>query len=193
MPKLILGFIGEMASGKGTAVSYIKEKYGATTYSFSTMLRDILDRLYLPHTRDNMIDLSVWVRGHFGEDTMARTMANDIEKDPREIIAVEGIRRPADIEYLKKLHGFHVIEIVADERTRYDRLVKRAQNPGDATKTLEEFQADAQKPTEISIREVAQEAPEHVNNNGAVEELQRQLDELVTKCHPGPAAGSGIQ
>lgn len=181
MSKLILGFVGEMASGKGTAVSYIKEKYGATTYSFSGMLRDMLDRLYLPHTRDNMIDLSVWVRKHFGEDTMARTMANDIEKDPHEIIAVEGIRRPADIEHLKKLPGFHVVEIVADERTRFDRLVKRAQNPGDATKTLEEFQADSQKPTEISIREVAKEATEHVDNNGTVEELEGQLDALIKK------------
>lgn len=181
MPKLILGFVGEMASGKGTAVSYIKKKYGATTYSFSTMLRDILDRLYLPHTRDNMIDLSVWVRGHFGEDTMARTMANDIAKDSHDIIAVEGIRRPADIEHLKKLSGFRVVEIVADERTRFERLVKRAQNPGDATKTLEEFQADSQKPTEISIRDVAKEATEHMDNNGTTEELHRQLDTLIKK------------
>ncbi|OGL88572.1 hypothetical protein A3H75_03335 [Candidatus Uhrbacteria bacterium RIFCSPLOWO2_02_FULL_51_9] len=179
MPKLILGFVGEMASGKGTAVAYLKEKHDASTYSFSGMLRDILDRLYLPHTRDNMIDLSVWVRGHFGEDTMARTMANDIEKDPHDVIAVEGIRRPADIEYLKKLSGFHVVEIVADERTRYERLVKRAQNPGDAAKTLDEFQADSQKPTEISIRDVAKEATERVDNSGSVEELQKQLDELV--------------
>ncbi|MEK7532188.1 MAG: AAA family ATPase [Patescibacteria group bacterium] len=181
MPKIILGFVGEMASGKGTVVSYIQEKYGAATYSFSTMLRDMLDRLYLPHTRDNMIDLSVWVRGHFGEDVMARTMANDIEKDPHDIVAVEGIRRPADIEYLKKLPGFHVIEIIADERARFERLVKRAQNPGDATKTLEEFQADSQKPTEISIREVAREATERVDNNGTVEELQQQLDALIKK------------
>ena len=192
MPKLILGFVGEMASGKGTAVSYIKEKYGAATYSFSTMLRDMLDRLYLPHTRDNMIDLSVWVRGHFGEDTMARTMANDIEKDPHEIIAVEGIRRPADIEHLKKLPGFHVVEIVADEHTRYDRLVKRAQNPGDAAKTLEEFQADSQKPTEISIREVAREATERVDNNGTVEELQKQLDVLVLSLRGGHQTDEAI-
>ena len=179
--KLILGFVGEMASGKGTAVAYLKEKHGASTYSFSGMLRDILDRLYLPHTRDNMIDLSVWVRGHFGEDTMARTMANDIEKDQNHLIAVEGIRRPADIEYLKKMSGFHVVEIVADERTRYERLVKRAQNPGDTTKTLEEFQADSQKPTEISIRDVAREATERVDNNGGAEELYGQLDELIKK------------
>ena len=181
MPKLILGFVGEMASGKGTVVSYIKEKYGGASYGFSTMLRDMLLRLYLPQTRDNMIDLSVWIRGHFGEDVMARTMANDIEKDPHDIVAVEGIRRPADIEYLKKLPGFHIIEIVTDERTRYDRLVKRAQNPGDAAKTLEEFQADSQKPTEVSIREVAKDATERVDNNGTVEELQQQLDALIKK------------
>ncbi|MEK7102150.1 MAG: hypothetical protein AAB912_00790 [Patescibacteria group bacterium] len=82
---------------------------------------------------------------------------------------------------MKKLPGFHVIEIIADERARFERLVKRAQNPGDATKTLEEFQADSQKPTEISIREVAREATERVDNNGTVEELQQQLDALIKK------------
>lgn len=181
MNKIIFGFVGEIASGKGTAVSYLKEKYQAVPYGFSGMLRDVLDRLYLPHTRDNMIDLSVWVREHFGEDTMARTMAQDVEKDPAQFIAIEGIRRPADIVYLKKMPGFHLIEITADPRVRFERLRARAQNPDDASKTWEAFEADAQKPTEISIREIARDATERIDNNGTVEELQKQLDELIKK------------
>ena len=181
MAKVIFGFVGKMSSGKGTSVAYLKEKYNAATFSYSTMLRDTLDRFYLPHTRDNMIDLSVFVRGRFGEDTMAKAVAHDIEKDAADFVAVEGIRRLADIEYLKKLPGFILVEIVVDQKTRFERLKNRGQNPDDASKTWEEFLADAEKPTEVSIREVAAHASEKVDNNGSFEKLYRQLDKLVEK------------
>jgi len=179
MPKLILGFVGEMSSGKGTAVKYLHEKYNAQTYRFSTMLRDVLDRLYLPHTRDNMIDLSIWIRQRFGEDTMAKVMAKDIEKSNANFIAVDGIRRIADIEYLKKNPGFHLIEIVAEPRVRFERLKARRENTDDAKKTWQQFQDDASKETEKSIRKIAIEAEDKVDNNKNLEELYRQLDGLV--------------
>ena len=181
MSKIIFGFVGEIASGEGTAVHYLEETHHAVPFGFSGMLRDVLNRLYLPHTRDNMIGLSVWIREHFGEDTMAHTMAQDVEKNPAAFIAIEGIRRPADIDYLKKMPGFHLIEITADPRIRFERLCARAQNPDDASKTWEEFEKDAQKPTEVSIREIARDATERVDNNGTVEELRKQLDDLVKK------------
>ena len=74
MKKIILGFSGLMASGKGTAAKYVQEAYGASTYRFSTMLRNTLDRFYLPHTRDNLINISEVLRQTFGEDMMAKTM-----------------------------------------------------------------------------------------------------------------------
>ena len=181
MKKIVLGFVGELSSGKGTAVAYLKEKYGANTYSFSTMLRDILDRIYVEHKRDNMIDLSVFLRERFGEDTMAKTMAKDVQNDKTDIVAIEGIRRPADIEYLRKLPNFILVEITADQKTRFDRLKKRNQNPDDQTKTWEEFLADAKKPTEISIRDVAKQATIHIDNNGGLENLYEQLDEIVRR------------
>ncbi len=180
MKKIVLGFVGELSSGKGTSVSYLKEKYGASTYSFSTMLRDILDRIYVDQTRDNLIDLSVFLRGRFGEDTMAKTMAKDVQNDPADVVAIEGIRRHADIEYLKKLPNFVLVEISADQKTRFERLKKRNQNADDQTKTWEEFLADAKKPTEISIREVAKEAKQHINNNDSLKNLHHQLDTLVS-------------
>ncbi len=43
--KIILGFAGEIASGKGTAAKYLVGRHEAATYRFSTMLRDIVERL----------------------------------------------------------------------------------------------------------------------------------------------------
>ena len=100
--KIIFGFVGDLASGKGTAAKYLQEKYGATTYRFSTMLRDILDRVYVPKSRENLQQLSTFLRESYGQDVMSRVIAEDVARDNNTLVIVEGIRRPSDIEYLKK-------------------------------------------------------------------------------------------
>ncbi|MCX6779093.1 MAG: AAA family ATPase [Candidatus Magasanikbacteria bacterium] len=179
--KIILGFSGLLSSGKGTAAKYLEEKYGASSYRFSTMLRDVLNRLYIEHSRDNLIKLSEIIRTTFGEDALAKTIAKDAETDPNPIIVVEGIRRLADISHLQQLPNFILVEIFADPKIRYERLVQRGENTDDKTKTYEQFLADHQRSTELSILEVLKQAKEKIDNNGNTLELQKQLDALVKK------------
>lgn len=181
MNKVIFGFTGLLGSGKGNAAAYLEKKYGASTYRFSTMLRDALDRFHLPHTRDNLVKISEIMRETFGEDIMAKTMAHDVETDENPLIVVEGIRRMADITYLSKLPGFVLIEIVADPKIRYERLTKRGENSDDTTKTFAQFLEDHNRSTEQSILDVIQHAAGRIDNNGSIEELQTRLDELVKK------------
>lgn len=183
MKKLILGFVGLPASGKGTSAEYFQKKYGASTYRFSTMLFDLLQRIYLETNRDNLIKMSEAIRSTFGEDTMAKVMAKDAQSDQNNIIIVDGIRRMADIEYLSQLPNFVLIEIFAEPRTRYERLIQRSEKPDDKTKTFEQFMEDHKRSTEMSIPEVASHATEHIDNNGSSEELYKQLDNLIKKHH----------
>lgn len=179
--KIVFGFTGLLSSGKGTAAKYLEEKYNARTYRFSTKLRNLLDCLYIEHSRDTMIEMSEAVRSIFGEDIMAKAMAKDVIYDDTPIIVVEGIRRPADIAYLKELPNFILVEIFAEQKTRYERLIKRDENADDNSKTYEQFLADHQRPTELSIAEVTPEAKERIDNNGTFEDLYQQLDKLIAK------------
>lgn len=181
--KIILGFVASMAAGKGTAAKYLEEKYGAHTYRFSTMLFDLLKRIYVEPSRDNLIKMSEIIRGTFGEDTMAKVMAKDAENDKNNLIIVEGIRRMADIEHLAKLPNFVLIEIFADLEKRHQRLIQRREKPDDATTTLEQFKKDHARSTEITIPEVASHAIARIDNNGTVAELHKQLDDLLNKHH----------
>ncbi|HSR88775.1 MAG TPA: AAA family ATPase [Candidatus Udaeobacter sp.] len=181
--KIILGFVGLPASGKGASAEYYQKKYGASTYRFSTMLFDLLQRIYLEANRDNLIKMSEAIRSTFGEDTMAKVMAKDAETDENKLIVVEGIRRMADIEYLSRLPNFVLIEIFAQPRTRYERIVKRSEKSDDKTKTFEQFMEDHKRSTEMSIPEVAGHATEHIDNNGTPEQLYKQLDDLINKYH----------
>lgn len=179
--KVVLGFTGLMASGKGTAAKYLEEKYGAANLRFSTILRDVADRLYVPQSRDNLIKMSEVLRGNFGEDLLAKVMAGDAAKNSQSIIIVEGIRRPADIIHLSAMPHFVLVEIFAEPQTRYKRLVAREENTDDTTKTYEQFLADHQRSTELSILEVIPLAKEKIDNNGTLEDLHRQLDNLIKK------------
>jgi dephospho-CoA kinase len=189
MKKIILGFVGEIASGKGTACEQVIQKHKAGYHRFSTIMRDVLDRLYLDQSRENLQKLSLILREGFGQELFAKVVADDVENDTSNIVCVDGIRRIPDIEFLQKLPNFHLINIVADEKSRFERITKRSENLDDQNKTFEEFQKDQQGETELTIREVAAHATITIDNNGSIEELGSKLDQLISKLNQNePAA-----
>lgn len=185
MSKLILGFAGEMASGKGTATKHVVEKYGAASQRFSTMLRDILDRLYLLHVRENMSSLSTILRHNFGEDVLAKVIAKDVERDEHDYIVIDGVRRIEDIKYLRQLPHFRFVYIEADMRKRYDRIVVRRENPDDSKKTFEQFQKEHELETETQIRGLKVNADFVIDNDGNLDGLYAQIDNIINAQNNG--------
>jgi len=179
MSKIIIGLVSQQAGGKETAKNYLIEKYGANGHRFSTILRDVLNRLYLPVSRENMQDLSLSLRQTFGQDLLAKIIAQDVMSDAHELVVVDGIRRLPDIAYLKDLPGFYLAKIETSENIRYERLVKRNENAGDAEKTLAEFQADGHKEAELQIPEVMATAELSVSNDGSLAEFYAQWDAIL--------------
>ncbi len=178
--KTILGLVGEIASGKGTVAKYLHEKYESNTYRFSTMLRDIMNRLYLPVNRNNLQSISTLLREQFGQDVMSRVIAKDVENDRNDLVVVDGIRRPTDITYLRKIHGFHLVSLIADPHLRWQRLVARDENEGDAKKTFEEFIKNGEAEAETLIIELNKEAEYTIDNNGVKEQLFSQVEDMLT-------------
>lgn len=179
MPKIILGFTGHIASGKDVCKKYLEKKYNAKSFRFSTILRDVLNRLDIPTSRDNMITLSTWTRETFGQNLLARVIAKDVADAAADMVVADGIRRLPDIEYLNQIPGFVLISIDAEAKTRYERLLSRNENEGDAQKTFAAFLADHKKETELTIPEVMATAKYKIDNNGSFEELYAQIDKII--------------
>ncbi len=177
--KKILGFTGHMAAGKTTAVTYLQEKYDAHSHRFSTPLRDILTRLHKPGSRDNLQTLSQILREHFGEDLLAKIIAEDVQADTSSLIVLDGIRRQADIQYLREIPGFMLITISADVERRFQRISIRSENPDDQGKTLEEFKKEHEREPEQQIDDVSRTADISIDNNGSLENLYTKLDQLI--------------
>lgn len=180
MRKIILGFVGDLASGKGTVCKYLAQKYNTPSYRFSTILRAVVDRLYIPQSRENLQEISRVLRENFGQDLLSKAMARDALTDPHELVAVEGIRRPTDITYLQNDPSFHLIYITADPKIRWERLVKRNENPGDDKKTYEQFLHDEQAEADRLIKDLGTSASFTITNNGTFTELYQQIENILT-------------
>lgn len=178
---LIIGLVGPMVAGKGTAGKYLADKHKAEVYRFSTPLRDILERMHTEKTRGNMQTLSTTLRQNFGEDILARIIKEDIKNSSASIAVVDGIRRWGDIELLKEGGIFILTSINASPEIRYERLISRSENEGDAQKTYEEFMKDQQKEADAQIPEIMKHADANIDNEGTFEELYRQIEAIIQK------------
>lgn len=181
MAKVIFGLVGPIAGGKDTVKKYLEEKYGAESCKFSTSLRDVLARISVPMSRENVQKISTVLRQSFGEDLLAKVIAKDAANFKKDIVVVDGVRRMADIKYLGELQNFALLAIDVNPKIRYERLIKRNENVGDAEKTYAEFLKDHEYETELEIPAIMKKARYVLDNNGGFEDLYKQIDEIMTK------------
>ncbi len=183
MAKIILGLTGEMASGKSSVAKYVSDKYEADVFRFSNILRDALKRIYKDNSRENLQIMSTMLREAFGEDILARAMADDARTSDSHVIAVDGVRRLGDIEHLKKVDGFYLIYLEADIEKCHARLSVRGENIDDNGKTFEEFKKDRAREAERQIIELKEYADIIIDNNGTLEELYNKINEFISKIN----------
>ena len=181
MKKIILGFAGEIACGKGTCVKYLAEKYGAVSFRFSDPLRDIAKRLYLDESRENLQNLSTTLRGSFGQDILSKTVFRDAENSKSKVVIIDGIRRKSDIEMFKDAPEFKLVYVDADMRMRFERIIKRGENTDEKGKTFEEFQKDHEQEAEKEIQSLKEIADFVIDNNGGEEELIKNIDGVINQ------------
>ena len=178
---IVIGFIGQLSSGKDTVVDYVKDHYGAEVFGFSKILKEILLALDLEQTRDNYVRAFEMISREFGGDVLSKAMAKRVLATESKVIAIDGVRREEDLTYLKNNPDFYLVNVFASPETRYERLTKRTEKKDDQGKTWEEFLADHKKSTEVTIEAVAEKADFQVDNNGTLEDLFANMDDIMKK------------
>ena len=181
--KIVIGLTGQIACGKGVIKKFLISEYQASDYRFSTILRDVLIRLYVEQSRENIQKMSTLLRQTFGEDILANVMSQDIQNDDCHFIVIDGIRRLADIKHLKEIPGFFLVSVEASEELRHQRVVKRNENPGDDKKTFADFLKDQSEESESEIPNTMAAADYVIQNDGSWDHLWNQIHDLVKKIN----------
>jgi dephospho-CoA kinase len=184
MAKTIIGVVGMQASGKGSVARYLAETHNASIHRFSSLLREIAERLYILQTHDNLQNLSATLRLNFGEDVLARVISKDVQADPADIVVIDGVRRFADILFLRELPNFTLIKVEAEQDLRYKRLVDRAENVGDDKKSYNDFIEDERKEADREIPQIMAQTDNAIDNNGGFDSMHQQIEKMLEKLTP---------
>lgn len=123
---LILGVVGQIASGKGILVKYLTEKLDFTAFSLSSIVHSELQKKgKVKFTRQTLQDVGDELRRVYGDNVLAQRIIKAINEQKKDRIVIEGIRNPGEIEFLKKNSNFILIGVKADRELRFRRVLSR--------------------------------------------------------------------
>lgn len=123
---LIIGVVGQIASGKGILVKYLTEKLGFVSFSLSSIIHDELNKKGTKEfTRQTLQDKGDELRRGYGDDVLARRLNEVIKGQKKDRVIIEGIRNPAEIEFFKKNQKLILIGVKASRKLRFKRLLSR--------------------------------------------------------------------
>ena len=186
---MILGVAGPNAAGKGEVILLLSEK-GFVAFSLSDVIREAVREQGLGESREGMIEAGTRLRAEGGESVLAeRVLARIV---PGRDYAIDSIRHPAEVAALRGAGPqFLLLWVDAAIETRFERLRERGRL-GDPS-TLETFR-------ELEARELASEASSgqqllavramadrFLNNDGDLEQLRLQIEEVLDSVASGPA------
>ena len=181
---MIIGIAGTIGSGKGTIVEYLHQKKHFGHYSSSGRLKEILEERGESATRLNLSTLADELmkekEGGILQLSHERAQANG---DADYIL--ESIHRESEAVYVRSIGGI-ILGLDADLETRFERTQKRQEGEKDNV-TFEEFKESAAREDEgvtgtgPNICAVLKNADYMITNNGTLEELYVQVDEVLEK------------
>jgi dephospho-CoA kinase len=178
----VVGAVGQIGSGKDTVIKYISKRFSIPTISIGDIAREIARKEGLPATRENLQKITEKRFEEFGRSYFIEQTVRRLRHESKDKMLITGIRAPIDVATLRRnfQEDFVLICVLADERTRFQRLLKRAEARD--PKTWREFlKQDEAEERIFQLTKTCKQADYVVDNNGTAEELFQRVDEIIQR------------
>lgn len=182
MPQYV-GLTGYMGSGKGE-VAKLLQKQGFKYVSLSDMVREEATKRDLEHTRENLQMTGNDLREKHGAGVLGMKAREAIEKDSKENWVIDGIRNPACIEELKKLPGFKVVGVSANDDLLVHRILDRRRGglKLDRDNVLERLSKEkgiGEPPEGQQVKKCLDQVDHFILNEGTLEDLEGKFEHFI--------------
>lgn len=180
---MIIGVVGTFASGKDTVAKYLDDS-GFNHVSSGDVLRQyIIDNNLGGLERDNLFKVANKTRAEKGSDFFVR---DAIEHWPQPLV-ISGIRSVGEAEAVISREGI-IIAVDAPVTRRYHWAKMRGRIDDSITEEKFKQQEEAEfantDPSMQQIMTVMGMAQFSVSNDGTLEELYAQVDEILKRITP---------
>jgi dephospho-CoA kinase len=181
-PMKVIGAVGDIGSGKDEVLKYLRDRYGVPYISTGDIVRQMAREDGVEGTRENLEAISKRCFTEMGRGCFVRMAAQEIMKRGWKVAGISGVRSPEDVAAMKEMfgNGFILVRVdISDPGIRFERVRLRGERRDPLTR--EAFQEqDRNEEQEFQINRAEAMADYTIDNSGTLEELHRQLDELVS-------------
>ncbi len=181
---LIIGVVGQIASGKGILVNYLTRHLGFISFSLSSIVHAELKKKGTKEfTRQMLQDVGDKLRREYGDDVLARRLNEVIKGQKKSKMVVEGIRNPGEIGFLKKNTDFILIGVKAKRGLRFKRLLSRGKpwDPKDWNDFVKVDRRDfgvSQDKSGQQVRKCLVYCDFVLTNNKNIKDFERKMEKL---------------
>lgn len=184
--KIIIAITGTLGSGKGTVVEFLKQK-GFKHYSVRSFLMQEIEKRGMSVTVDSMYKLANELRKENSPSYIIEELYKQAEKEDCNTI-IESIRNPGEIEALRNKNNFYLIAVDANQKIRWQRIVKRKGDVSDDIsfekfKFEEKRQMQSDNPNEQNLSKCIEMADFKLDNSESLERFKEKIIKVLEKIY----------
>ncbi len=177
----IIGFVGQVRSGKTTACEHLRNKHNAVVFRNSDPLEQISQKLSMDKDRSSLALIGMTLFDIFGRDLLAKHWGENIKKiNPvTSLVVIDGLRFPEEIKFYRDYGNFTLVAINSPDEQRFNRSKVASDSFKDGSLDATAFLKQSTLKNESYVDELIDHNDFCIENSNSKKNFTLKLDKLI--------------